>query len=369
MIKVLIVDNSAAVCALINQIFTSDVKFDVVGIASNGETAVKLNKELNPDLILMDITIPLIDGIDATRKILKDSAPVIVIYTNQDSADIGYKCLEAGASDVINKPIFHNMTADSLKRFTRQLYEIAASHLKKDEVQSSDKNTATFTVETRSTNISSTFNKSQKTQTTAVEPTIFVKPEKKDYKVLLIGASTGGPVAIQTLLQQLGPDFPLPILITQHIDNLFDNHFIKWLNETTSMQIELAKDGCVIQKGKAYVAPADVHMEINKNSRGSFVISLTDDPPLHFLRPAVDKLFFSGAKCDGRSMISVLLTGMGRDGADGSLELKNAGAYTIAEDKSSCIVYGMPKAAAENGSAMAVIPLNGIAKFIKEKLV
>lgn len=341
MLKVLIVDDSAVVCTMIRRVMEGDNRFSVVGIAHDGQAAVTKNSVLNPDLVIMDIHMPVMNGIEATKEILKTSQPAIVAFTTEDKAEVGYKCLEAGALEIIRKPNLAEMTAKYIQEFCDRLAVISDTHrlaqMRGDVVTA--KNNAS----------------------PAKTPT-------GDYEVLAIGSSTGGPTAIQTVLKGLGSSFPLPVLVTQHIDEDFDVQFVKWLSETTNMKVELAKSGIEPQKGCVYVAPAGSHLTVSPDSSGKKVLILNNDSPIHFLRPAVDKMFSSVADVYKEKAFAVLLTGMGKDGADGCSEIIEKGGFTVAEDESTCVVFGMPKAAIDKGAVSVVIPLGEIADYIKANI-
>ena len=349
MIKVLIVDDSAIVRAMIKQIMETDIRFQIVGIAENGEKAVLRNTELNPDLIVMDINMPVMDGLAATKKIMETSDPAVVCFSTEDSVDIGYQCIEAGALELIRKPDFSVMTTEVLQDFCERLVEIADKHAKnrRDKAQNQTK---------------------QEEKVSAAKEEIPASENTNHrYELCLIGASTGGPAAVQTVLTGLGSNFPLPILVTQHIDSLFDVQFAKWLDGSTGMEVELAENGTIVKPGHAYVSPANVHLEVEEvpGKAGEYQLLLSDEPPLHFLKPAVDKLFFSASKVCKEKTLAIILTGMGRDGADGCKQIVDGGGMTIAQDENSCIVFGMPRAAIECGGVKAVKALDDIAPYVK----
>ena len=337
MISVLIVDDSVLVRKVLTQFFKDDPRFKVVGEADNGLRAIVENRRLSPDLIIMDINMPVMNGIEATSQILETSSPAIIVFSTEDSADIMYKCLEAGALDIIQKPNISSMNADLLKGFYERVYLIAKKHKEEKESESTS---VKFPVQN------------------------LQYYHHNKYDILIIGASTGGPAAIQTVLSKLKKDFPVPILVTQHIDSFFDEQFTKWLNDTTDLPIELAKNGTVPQKGHVYIAPANKHLEV-RNSHDKITLILDDGEPVHFLKPAVDKMFLSVASVYKEKTLAVILTGMGKDGAEGCVAIKNSGGFTIAEDESSCVVFGMPKAAIDGGGACTVLPLDKIAGFIE----
>ena len=190
-------------------------------------------------------------------------------------------------------------------------------------------------------------------------------PTGRGFKILCIGASTGGPSAVQEVLQGLGKNFPLPILYTQHLDVGSDDKMAKWFSDTCpDLPMTLAKDGEIAEAGHAYLAPAEKHLVIDYVKGGKPVLHLSDEEPERFLRPAVNKLFRSAAKHYGADCLAVLMTGMGADGAEGCKEIVGAGGYTICEDESTCKVFGMPAAAIKMNAASKVLPRGKIADAI-----
>ncbi len=194
-----------------------------------------------------------------------------------------------------------------------------------------------------------------------------LKPLPKDltahnYKAVLVGVSTGGPGALLEFLKGIGRNFPLPIFITQHIDSFFDKNLIDWLATESKVPVELARNNARPVEGHVYFAPSDEHLTFAQSFDDGFLMSLNHDAPVNFLRPAVDKMFESAAKVLGKNCIAVVLTGMGADGAKECLHLKNLGAYTITQDEATSVIYGMPKAAYENGGSCEVLPLQQISE-------
>lgn len=327
MIKVLIVDDSAVIRTMVKQILMRSSEIEVVGEAGDGEKAVHEARILKPDVIIMDINMPTMDGLEATKQIMKTCPTAILMFTTEDVARVGYQALEYGAVDIIPKPDLSKVTSVFYSFFLSKIISVAGS----------------------------------RTQTSSVVKKYEIPHFSSNYEILCIGASTGGPVAVQKVLKGLSPQFPLPILITQHIDKSFDHHYASWLSETSGLSVKLANDGERPLPGHAYVAPADKHMVVEKSAmQGSSVLRLTNDPPVHFLRPAVDKLFFSASDVFGQKCIAILLTGMGKDGAEGCKYIKIAGGYTIAESEETCVVFGMPKAAIDAGAVSEIIPLQDI---------
>lgn len=334
MIRVLIVDDSAIIRKLLKGVLSKDPRFEVIGEAANGVAAQLQNRVLNPDIIIMDIYMPLLDGIEATRRIMHDNPVPIVIFSTEDTARMGYQALDAGALDMARKP---DNTMQSERYFT--IFKDRLAALAKKHVETAGPET---------------------TSTSAVKT-------GGNWQALLIGASTGGPIAVQKVLSGLKKDFPLPVLVTQHIDGSFDAHYAEWLEETTGLPVALAVNGEKLLPGHVYVAPSGKHLRISPQTDDSAVYAaLTDDPPVHFLKPAVDPLFESGAEILKKRCLAVLLTGMGNDGAAGCKKIVDAGGYTICQDEKSCVVYGMPGAAVALGGASAIFPLNDIALIVRK---
>ena len=184
----------------------------------------------------------------------------------------------------------------------------------------------------------------------------------KAYKAVLVGVSTGGPGTLATLIKGIGRHYPLPILITQHIDSLFDKNLITWLSQETAVPVHLAEDKVRAQAGHVYLAPSDTHLVFDLDFDGELRLRLNHEPPVNYLRPSVDKMFESAACVLGGSCIAVVLTGMGADGAKECRHLQDLGAYTITQSEASCVIYGMPKAAYEAGGSCEVLPLDQIAQ-------
>lgn len=333
MVRVLIVDDSAIIRRLLKGILSKDPRFEVVGEAANGVAAQLQNKVLEPDIIIMDIYMPLLDGIESTRRIMKDKPVPIVIFSTEDTAKMGYKALEAGALDMARKPDNTMQSEHYFKIFKDRLAVLAK--------------------------------KSGRPEPAASSSRVKVKTGG-NWQAVLIGASTGGPVAVQKVLSGIKKNFPLPVLVTQHIDSSFDGHYAEWLAETTGLPVSLAENGELLEGGHVYVAPAGKHLRISPQTDSvSVYAALTDEEPVHFLKPAVDPLFESGAQILKDRCLAVLLTGMGNDGAAGCKKIVDAGGYTICQDEKTCVVYGMPGAAVSLGGASVVLALQDIAPLLR----
>ena len=349
MIRVLVVDDSAVIRTLLKRSLAKDPRIEIVGEAYDGQGAIEQNRLLKPDVITMDIYMPVMDGIEATKRIMQESPAAIMIFSTEDSARMGYAALEAGAVDMLKKPDLTHFSPDFYRSFIERIVAVTERGHKSP-------------VFAKRTGGASPFAKP-----------VIVPPVQREVApapvggkdLLVIGASTGGPVAVQNVLAKIGRDFPYPILITQHIDSAFDKHYASWLADTTGMNVTLAQDGGIVVPGTVYIAPANYHLTVGVRSASGYITKLVDDPPVNYLRPAVDYLFTSAAKVAGSRCIAVLLTGMGRDGANGCVDIHKNGGFTIAEAEETCVVFGMPKAAIDLGAASSVLPLYEIAPYVR----
>ena len=350
MIRILIADDSAIVRSMLGEILNSDERFETAGFAENGEQAVELNKSLSPDLIVMDVNMPVKNGIDATKEILSCSNPAVVIFTTEDTVETAFRLgLTAGALDIIKKPNFAVMTQSMLKDFADKLFFIGEKRKRdlrlKSKLKLNEKQLPLF-------------------------PPVQDKRDDggiKKYRLVVIGSSTGGPAALQKVLSGLKKDFPLPVLITQHIDPVFDSHFASWLDESCELKVEIAQTNTVPLPGHVYISPADFHLTLVRHQTDytKCRLFLSKEPPVHFLRPAVDKLFESAARVFVGNVIPVILTGMGHDGTQGCMDLYSKGALTIAQSEETCVMYGMPKSAVDAGCITQVVPLDQIAHYLR----
>lgn len=366
MIRTLVVDDSAIVRAMLSHVIKDDGRLEMVGQAENGLKAVNMNDELKPDLIIMDYNMPVLDGLAAARQIYtnSDHLPAIVTFTTEDDESVREKFICAGVLAVEKKPNIASMTSEELKKFCDRL------------VENYNKRSAKVIPSARYfSQVTGLSSESEEVEKPAKPDNAFLYenhldiwsiPDNYDYSILIVGASTGGPEALKTLITDLGPDFPLPVLITQHIDSLFDKQLASWLSTVTKVPVELARDNIHPQKGHVYLAPSDHHLEIStsfENSQ-SFVMHLSTKPRVHFLRPAVDEMFKSVRKFYSNRIIAVMLTGMGSDGSEELLKLHQEGAYCICQDESTSVVFGMPKAAIDLGAANKILPLDKIGPYV-----
>lgn len=335
-IHVLVADDSRVARDLLRCLIESDDELEWVGEATDGMQAVQMTRELKPDIVVMDLVMPGMSGLEATRQIMLECPTPIVIasavYDARNSAHI-FKTLSAGALGLLAKPSASASHDEERRNFVVTLKSLSRfsvcgdRHAHAPEVQ-------------------------------PTRPSIDLPPAKP--RLLAIGASTGGPKALATLLAALPADFPVPIVVVQHISPEFLEGMVDWLNDLTPLKVTIARQDELCLPGWVYFAPDYHHLRIDENLRAS----LSDDPPLHNVRPAVTPLFQSAARTLGGAAIGVLLTGMGCDGADGLKEIREAGGLTIAESESTAVVFGMPGAAIQCGAAREVLPLDQIAQFL-----
>jgi two-component system chemotaxis response regulator CheB len=335
-VRVLVVDDSALIRQLLTTLLSEDPEIEVVGTADDPYAARERIKALNPDVVTLDVEMPHMDGITFLRKIMTlRPMPVIMISTlTQAGADVTLEALEIGAVDFVAKP-----SGDA----TRALPALAG------ELQAKVKAAARTRIATRAAMAAVPLKKAARS----------VRPNGK---IVAIGASTGGVEALKVVLMQLPPDCP-PILITQHMPPRFTAAFAQRLNRECPMAVSEAADGDIVEQGHVYIAPGSHHLELVKGASG-YRCTLNDGPTVTGHRPSVDVLFRSVARSAGKSAIGVILTGMGKDGADGLLEMRKAGAQTIGQDEASSLVYGMPQVAFERGGVMRQCSLVNIADAI-----
>ncbi|MDD5036401.1 MAG: chemotaxis-specific protein-glutamate methyltransferase CheB [Methylococcaceae bacterium] len=336
-IRVLVVEDSPVERELLLHILQSDPELTVVAVACDGEMAVDMACRERPDVITMDIHLPKLDGLGATRSIMERCpTPVVVVSASAGYSlhgDKAFRALEAGALTLVCKP--PGIGHPDYQQSARELIQ---------------------TVKLMS-EVKVVGRRSRRAGASEIAPALNTCNKAK---LVAIGASAGGPLAIQQLLAGLPKDFPLPLLIVQHMAFGFMEGFAKWLSESTGFPVHIAAQGEQPLPGHIYVAPCDFQMGVT----ASGVIALSNEAPEAGLRPAVSYLFRSIAKIHGGRAIAVLLTGMGKDGAVELKMMKDKGAVTIAQDEESCLVYGMPGEAVRLGGASHVLPLEQIPSML-----
>ncbi len=353
-IKVLIVDDSALMRKLLSELIGAQPDMTVVGTASDPIIARERIKALNPDVLTLDVEMPRMDGLCFLEKLMRlRPMPVVMVSSLTDrSSEITLRALELGAVDYVAKPnldILHGMD-ESGQEIVKKIRIAASARIKNLARRASTP--ATFAIE-------------KKLTADAVLPQMSGHIATTE-KVVVLGASTGGTEAIKEVLTAMPADSP-GMLITQHMPAAFTNAFAIRLDGACRMSVKEACDGERVLPGHAYVAPGGRHLLLAR-SGANYITRIADGPPVCRHRPSVDVLFRSAANCAGKNVIGVILTGMGDDGAQGMLEMREAGAFTLAQDEDSCVVYGMPKEAVARGGVAEVLPLAAIAGRIIEHL-
>ena len=345
-IKVLIIDDSALIRSLLTEIINKQPDMVVVGTAPDPLVAREKIKALNPDVLTLDVEMPKMDGLAFLEKLMRlRPMPVVMVssLTEKNSA-ITLQALELGAFDFVTKPKID--ICNGLQEYAQELTEKIRGAAKARLRQPVSRSAAKIPVE----------QKNSADVVLAAEHRTFSTTEK----VIILGASTGGTEALKTLLMDMPPDCPA-ILITQHMPETFTRTFAKRLDGLCRIAVKEAEHGDRVLPGHGYLAPGNRHM-ILKRSGANYVTELSDAPPVSRHRPSVDVLFRSAANCAGKNAIGIIMTGMGDDGAAGMLEMHQAGAFTLAQDEESCVVFGMPKEAIARGGVDEVVPLQDISR-------
>jgi len=341
MIKLVIVDLSAVVRSLEKEVFSSCPEFDVVAGFADASILVESCKKIKPDLVLCSADIPKIR--EAVQILSQELKITSIVLRNSFSESI----LFYGATEM-PKPDFISISKAEVNVFINkilQIYELSdASRISTVQKKLVVKQKQGGLFSTKSS---------------------FKGKKSSSFEVLIIGVSTGGPKTLQNLIRSLGKDFPLPILITQHVDTTFDKNMVSWLDKTVDLSISLAQDNSVPLPGHVYFAPADYHLVLKKE-KNQIKMILDPSAPVNFLRPSVDKMFESAANLYGAKCLALLLTGMGNDGVNGCKAVKNVSGYTIGESEESCVVYGMSKSAFEAGVIDEMLSLESMGQRIKQ---
>ena len=326
MINVLIADDSSLARDIIRDFLEEEGSFKIIGEAKDGEEAVEKILSLNPDLVTLDMEMPKKTGMEVIDEVLGQTNVPIVVVTSHDTAQIAYEASLKGALEFYPKNIFTLSTEDEKRKL---IYET----LKRISGIKARKNFS--------------FNTPQPA------------PDKRTIKAVLIASSTGGPKALMQFFSNLPRSFPIPIIIVQHNSTGFDTSFAKWLNNFADLNVKLADDGEKAERGQVYIAPTDKHLEITAEG-DSIILNYNDSPMVNNQKPSADVLFRSASVILGESVISIVLTGMGNDGAAGTRLIKERGGITLAQDEGSSLIFGMPKAAIDTGCVDLVLPLEKI---------
>jgi two-component system chemotaxis response regulator CheB len=338
MIRVLVVEDSPLMCKVLTNMMNSDPQILVVAVASNGKEAVELVPLLKPDFITMDMDMPIMDGLEATKQIMAyHPTPILIVSSSvfKQGMDRVFKAISHGALDVIDKSelelVGNKKSGEALIAKIKFLTSVRVM----------DQSLVRFRHERSMVDLRA--------------------PKRKiSDKIVAIVASTGGPQALLKILQRLPADFPCGIVIVQHITNGFLSGLVDWLAKECKIRLKIGENSEEIRPGVAYIAPDNFHMRVTEGGK----ISLSDEPANNSHRPSGDILFESVAKTYGKGCVAAILTGMGRDGAMGMKAIKQSQGMTIAQNEKSCVVFGMPSAAIEMNAIDKVLPLERIAEEI-----
>lgn len=328
MIKVLVVDDSPVVRDLLKHILTLENEMVVIGEAKDGQEAVEFVERNKPDVITMDINMPRLNGFDATRQIMqKNPVPIVIVTASWDPSDLNkaWQAMEAGAVAAVEKPRYS--TEENYRNNSKNIVDTVRLMSQVKVVRRWPKRKVAVTEVS-----------ADRTESRLSAPR---------YEIVAIGASTGGPPVIKELLETLPENFSAPIAIVQHIARNFTAGLVEWLDRSTALKVRVAKNREILEAGTVYVAPDGLQMKVDLSSH----IILTDDPPENGLKPSVSYLFRSIAEIFGKKAVGILLTGMGKDGASELRTLKDKGAITIAQDKETSVIHGMPGEAIKIGGA------------------
>ncbi len=360
-IHVLIVDDSAVIRGLISKSLEQEPEIAVAGTAMNGERALSWMETHSVDVVVLDVEMPVMDGLTALKKIQSQYPDVRVIMASgltSKGAETTVQALSLGAVGCVAKPQTGS-AAESIRLLSTELVmmiKAVGNHKTKLSSHSQGRRHLNSNAQKQSLKVS-----------TPDED--LISPKIKFYKqpeVLVIGTSTGGPKALAELLPQVPVDLPIPILIVQHMPQGFTEILAAHIQKDTGRITEEAKDNGPLESNKTYVAPGGSHLLIGEKN-GQKITKVNQAPPEHFCRPSVNPLFRSAAKHFGNSTLAVMLTGMGEDGIEGSHEIARAGGTIIAQDEASSVVWGMPAAVVYAGLADKVLPLSEIAAEIKSQ--
>jgi two-component system, chemotaxis family, protein-glutamate methylesterase/glutaminase len=345
MIRILIIDDSSFIRNQVRQLFLDQPDFHVVGEGKDGGEAVVLTRQLHPDVIIMDVEMPKMDGIQAIEQIMNEIPTPIVLHTSSTISrkrNLPFEGIGKGALDILEKPRMYPYENGQKKDFLNKLRVFAGIKVFK---RSKPKVEALPVYDQ------------------PADPLIKEYIHESSSRILAIAASTGGPKALFDLFSSLPPVLPFPVVLVQHISATFVENFAAWLQHATQVNIKIAAEGEVLSANTCYLAPGPVHLTINHPG----IIHLDDGPAVNSCKPSADVLFKSLKHVYGSSAAAVVLTGIGEDGANGLLALKKAGAVTMAQDKDSSVAYGMPGRARELHAQQFVGNIEELAFYIQKQ--
>jgi len=339
-VRVLVVDDSAYMRVVLKDMLESSGRIVVIGTAKDGIEAVDKAKTDSPDVILLDIQMPKIDGIATLRRIMKEAPTRVVMLSAMDKMDdqLPLRALEFGAVDFISKP--SGPVSIDIVNFAERIAQVV--------------------IDAASTRVDAL----RQTMTPVALKMKTSRADRAHRKAIVIGASLGGPRALEFILASLPHGLPAPIFIVQHLPSEFSQSFARRLNAAKGPQVELAWDGRRAEKGFAYVAPGGKHLVLSWKGASSLLMKLDDGNPVNFVKPSVDVLFKSAATSLGDSVLAIVLTGMGEDGAEGAVAVKHNGGRVIVQDVATSVAPGMPNSVVSAGAADKAVPLERIPEEI-----
>lgn len=354
MIRVLVVDDSIFMRNIIADMISENKNIEIVGRAKNGQEAVEMNLQLKPDVITMDVEMPIMNGLEALKKIMADRPAKVIMVSSltTEGAKETIEALNSGAYDFVSKP------SGQISLDIRKVKE----ELTQKILSSVDANIKIL----KENSIESGIDKNKIKLKKFIKEQEFKLSSEKE-RVVAIGISTGGPKALQTIIPMLPEDIDAAIIIVQHMPPKFTKSLADRLDVLSNVKVKEAEDGDIIKKGVVFIAPGDYHMIVS-DERGVKQIKLNQNPPCTGHRPSANIMFDSVADVYGKNAIGVIMTGMGGDGAEKLKKIRDLGGRTIGQDKDSCVVYGMPRVAAEMGAVEFVEELEKIPEKILELL-
>ena len=363
-LNVLVVNETVTYRHLLSKIVSSTPNTELVGVTSNGKTALSKIRLSQPDLVLLDVAMPVMDAIEMLERIKNDFPDIEVVMISgmsRKDADITVKALEAGALDFVPKPQ-DKSNQESMNELTKTLTPILQLAIARKHCRRIKDVTETIG-KTFQQNISALPTLTPVTQESKIPKK---SPRLRRVDVVALGVSTGGPNALMTVIPRIARDFPVPILAVQHMPPMFITSLTKRLDMHSSIRVLEGKQGLQVEKGTMYIAPGGVHMVVRKGSPQTITLGLVNSPPVNSCRPAVDVLFRSVGMVYGGNVLTVILTGMGKDGASGVASIRKKGGYSIVQDESTSVIWGMPGEVAKARDADEILSLENIADRIAE---
>jgi len=378
-VKVLVVDDSSFFRRRVSEILEQDSDIQVIGFAINGREAVEKTAQLRPDMITMDVEMPVLDGISAVKEIMASNPTPILMFSSltRAGATATLDALDAGAMDFLPKKFedIARNNEDAIKLLQAKVKEIGNKRIPRAFKPITHQKPAARSVPDKISNTASSirqpdrsFQRSTTASTlTKTQNNVPTRASGKQYKLVAIGTSTGGPVALQNVLTQLPANFPHPILLIQHMPAAFTPAFAARLNGLCKIKVKEAQQGDRLDPGTAYLAPGGQQMMVEGRGGSKTLRVFEDNSERITYKPSVDVTFGSIAKAYQGDVLAIILTGMGADGRDGARMLKQTGATIWAQDEKSCVVYGMPQAVANAGLSSESLALDDIATRIKSE--